>query len=248
MMSIPSELNSENFEERKEETIIRCPSKWSEIVRKDAPPPTLPISLASLPVKQKNKETRQPVKQTKPKPPTLAEIVKDRNKVLILLRGLPGCGKTSFAKFLKSQSTQDNQIAIYSVNSFFEQKDGQYIFDGRRVRDSKKKAYSSVTSMMKESTPVIIVDDYHVTISDVKPYIEDAESHDYNVEIVEVKTPWCMNVEELEKRCITNGHSVSKDVIESMKRRWFDDMTVDNAKMIIKKMSTHTKQMKNNRK
>jgi len=249
-MSIPSEVLTNEFDEQKvQNPIVNCPSKskWSAVVSLNASNPVLPTCLPSLTVKQKTKEVKHPTKAAiKSKPPSLNEIVKDRSKVIILLRGLPGCGKTSFAKFLKSQSSSEDQVSIYSVNSFFENKDGKYSFDGRRVREAKKASFSAVGKLMKDATPVIIVDDCNITIADVKPYVAEAELNSYDVEIVEVKTPWCKNIDELVSRCVRNGHEVSKDVIESMDQRWYHDMTIDNIKKFTQNTSTkHNRNRRN---
>lgn len=237
MLTIPTETNVNEFDEPKKEVpLVKCPSKWSDIASKNAPQTNLPTCLPSLVVKQKKPKTEpQAVKPTKPRPPTLRELVAGRNNVMILLRGLPGCGKTTFAKFLKSQVTDPNTVQIYSFNSYFEQKDGKYVFDGRRVKDAKYFAYSEVASMMKDRIPVVIVDDCIVTIADAKPYIEEAEKHKYDIEIVEVKTPWCNNIDELVNRCVMNGHNVSKEIIENMDQRWYYDMTIDSVRMFGKK-------------
>ena len=244
MLAIPTETNINAFEETQKTEpglipvvpVVRCASKWSEIAGKNAPQTSLPSCLPSLTVKQKNKEVKVPEKPTKPKPPTLSELVSGRPNVLIILRGLPGCGKTTFANFLKSQSTDKENVCIYSFNSYFEQKDGKYAFDGRRVRDAKNEAYATVSDLMKSGKPVIIVDDCNITISDVKPYIEDADTNKYSVEIVEVKSPWSKNIDELVNRCIANGHNISKEVIENMDQRWYFDMTVDSVRLFKKRV------------
>ena len=243
MLAIPTESNVNEFQEKPVEAtvpvvpVVRCASKWSEIARKNAPETiSLPTCLPSLTVKQKNKEVKVPEKPTKPKPPTLSELVSGRSNVLIILRGLPGSGKTTFANFLKSQATDKESVSIYSFNSFFENKDGKYSFDGRRVREAKNESYYVVENLMKSGKPVIIVDDCNVTIADVKPYIEDAETNKYDVEIVEIKSPWSRNIDELVTRCTANGHNISKEVIESMDQRWYYDMSVDAVKLFKKKV------------
>ena len=51
-------------------------------------------------------------------------------KKLILLRGLPGSGKSTFAKSISNESTGHIESDMFFV------KDGEYKFDGSKIKDA----------------------------------------------------------------------------------------------------------------
>ena len=214
------------------------PLKWSDVVSKSGPPNERPSVLPSLHVplkKVEKKEEQLPKSEPKPalKPPTLHELVKGRPKVVILLRGLPGCGKTTFANALKKQyisSSEDGTPGpeICSADYFFEHDDGSYLYDRRQVASAHKWAQSELEAMMEDIVSPIIIDNCNVMCWEARGYVELAIDHEYAIEIVDVRSPWSRNVPELAKKCVQNGHNVAEDVIRGIFKKWESDFTVDN--------------------
>src|SRR3990167_3573012 len=132
------------------------------------------------------------------------------NKKLIILRGLPGSGKSDIAKKLV-----ENGI-IHSTDDFLI-KNGKYEFD----RDNIVKYHyynlmSSIRSMKKGISPIII-DNTNITAYSCINYVEQGKMYGYEIVIIEPDTSWAFDVEELVKR---NSHNVRRETIIDMLQKY----------------------------
>ena len=224
--NIPSEIQEEKH--------VVPKMNWAKIVSRDTPPNSIPTILLSLKQKtlQKNLQKKLPNNDNTepPKPPTLKELINDREKVLIILRGLPGSGKTTFARNLCNQSTNLNihKPEICSSDYYFEKDDGTYEYNPKDVGASHRWAQSELSAMIEDGVSYIILDNINSQSWEAKRYVEPAINNGYHVEIVQILSPWCKNLEELEKRCISNGHNVSLESIKKIAKRWHKTFTIDS--------------------
>lgn len=101
-------------------------------------------------------------------------------KYLILLRGIPGSGKTSFAKTIWSD------YVIVEADKFFE-KDGEYKFDPTKLKDAHQWCKDTVEQFMKDNElnhqfyPEIVVSNTFTQEWEMQPYIDLAEKYGYKV-------------------------------------------------------------------
>lgn len=132
------------------------------------------------------------------------------SRKLIILRGLPGSGKSTWAA--------QQHAAIYSADHWFVGRDGIYRFDRRQLNYAHGHCESGVLMGMKLGLPVIIVDNTNVTNKEMQPYVDLGKRYGYEIEI----------------RTFTGGyksvHNVPQATIERMRARWehprFDGVTV----------------------
>jgi len=134
------------------------------------------------------------------------------NKKLIILRGLPGSGKSKKAKQLVGNGI------IHSTDDYFT-KNGKYEFD----IDSVGKFHgfnlaASIRSMKKDISPVII-DNTNIVAMHCAKYVEAGKVYGYEIIIIEPDAPWAFDVEELLKR---NTHEISRDTLAEMLRQYED--------------------------
>ena len=132
------------------------------------------------------------------------------NKKLILLRGLPGSGKSDIAKKLIGNGI------IHSTDRYLI-KNGKYEFD----RDNIAKYHyynliSSIRSMKKGISPIII-DNTNITAYSCINYVEQGKMYGYEIIIIEPDTSWAFDVEELVKR---NSHNVPRETIIDMLQKY----------------------------
>jgi predicted kinase len=102
-------------------------------------------------------------------------------KTLILLRGLPGSGKSTHAMFLADKAwNENNSFTIRSTDKQFEI-NGVYTFNPRLLGVNHAKNQQLVEQDMLSGIDIIIVDNTNIKRNDFKFYVDAAERHGYKV-------------------------------------------------------------------
>lgn len=141
---------------------------------------------------------------------TLNRNVGKKDKKLIILRGLPGSGKSEVAKRFVGNGI------IHSTDDFFII-DGVYAFDESNV--SKFHYFNflnSIRSMQRGLSPIII-DNTNIVASDCMDYVEVGKAYGYEIIVVEPSADWAFDIEELMKR---NTHGVSRETMVDMLEKY----------------------------
>ncbi|KFO88657.1 NEDD4-binding protein 2, partial [Buceros rhinoceros silvestris] len=134
-------------------------------------------------------------------------------QVLVLLRGVPGSGKSYLARSL----LEDNPGGIILSTDDYFYKHGQYHYDP----DCLGEAHDWNTKRAKEAFEMeispIIIDNTNIQAWEMKPYVALAQQFKYKVMFREPDTWWKFKPKELERR---NIHGVSKEKIKRMLERF----------------------------
>ena len=120
---------------------------------------------------------------------------------LTLIRGLPGSGKSTYAKKLQDENTLHYEADMYFMFS------GEYKFD----KNLLKAAHIWCKRMTKEGLEQnknVVVSNTFSEIWEMKPYVELAKKFNAALEIIEMKHKF------------ESVHDVPKETIQKMKRRW----------------------------
>uniref|UniRef100_A0A8C6YGI0 NEDD4 binding protein 2 n=1 Tax=Naja naja TaxID=35670 RepID=A0A8C6YGI0_NAJNA len=142
--------------------------------------------------------------------------------VLVLLRGLPGSGKSYLARVL----LEDNPCGIIlSTDDYFYQKNGQYQFDADCLTDAHEWNWKRAKEAFEKRTTPIIIDNTNTQAWEMKPYIALSQQHKYKVIFREPDTWWKFKPKELERR---NVHGVSKEKIKRMLERYEHCLTANS--------------------
>ncbi len=120
---------------------------------------------------------------------------------LILVRGLPGSGKSTIA------IQNYPQFAHWESDMFFIKKNGEYIFDTRLIHVAHKWCLHKVETDLKSGKNVIVSNTF-IARSDIKPYIELANKLNIEIEVITARGEY------------GSIHGVSEDIITKMKIRW----------------------------
>ena len=133
------------------------------------------------------------------------------NNTLILLRGLPGSGKSTFANFIWESS------AIFEADKYFYDKDGNYNFDFYKLHQAHKWCQDSVKTAMLDNAiskgkyyPEIVVSNTSTTEKELEPYYELAKLFNYTVVSLIVEN----------RHGNKSTHNVPDETIYKMKNRF----------------------------
>jgi predicted kinase len=123
-------------------------------------------------------------------------------KVLYIVRGIPGSGKSTFAKTLGGQH--------YEADMFFIDVDGNYQFDSTKIKNAHQWCQGFVKSDMILEYPKIVVSNTSTQEWEMKPYFDMAKEYGYTVFSVVVEN----------RHGGKNTHGVPEDKIEQMCQRF----------------------------
>ncbi|XP_067419065.1 uncharacterized protein [Emydura macquarii macquarii] len=140
-------------------------------------------------------------------------------KLLLILRGLPGSGKTTLSRTILGQN---HDGMVFSTDDYFRQQDG-YTYNIAQLGDAHDWNQKRAKQAMDQGKSPIIIDNTNTQAWEMKPYVETALGKGYRVEFHEPDTWWKFDPEELEKR---NKHGVSREKIAQMLERYEYQMSI----------------------
>ncbi|NWW72639.1 N4BP2 protein, partial [Climacteris rufus] len=140
-------------------------------------------------------------------------------QVLVLLRGVPGSGKSYLARNL----LEDNPGGIILSTDDYFYKHGQYHYDPDCLGEAHDWNRKRAKEAFEMRISPIIIDNTNIQAWEMKPYVTLAQQFKYNVMFREPDTWWKFKPKELERR---NIHGVSKEKIKRMLERYERCLTV----------------------
>lgn len=130
---------------------------------------------------------------------------------LIILRGLPGSGKSTFATYICPDSS------VFEADKFFYDEEGNYNFNASKLPAAHKWCIDNVEEAMminKESMGVyhstIVVSNTSTTEKELEPYIDLADKYSYNVVSLVVEN----------RHGNSSVHNVPDETMEKMRNRF----------------------------
>jgi predicted kinase len=132
------------------------------------------------------------------------------NKILTLVRGLPGSGKSTFANLIT------NKFSICEADLFFYDNEGNYNFDGSRLKLAHVWCFNQVRTRMEDNKlnpqfyPEIVVSNTFTQEWEMEKYYKVAEEYGYKVFSIIVEN----------RHGGVNQHGVPADKLEQMKNRF----------------------------
>jgi predicted kinase len=126
-------------------------------------------------------------------------------KNLILLRGLPGSGKSTVAKALQPSGWS----AHYEADMYFI-KDGKYQFDGSKIKDAHSWCQDQTRKAMEDEIGSITVSNTFTQEWEMEAYYKLAETYGYRVISLIVEN----------RHGGVNEHGVPAESLERMKNRF----------------------------
>ncbi|XP_007129301.2 NEDD4-binding protein 2 isoform X1 [Physeter macrocephalus] len=129
--------------------------------------------------------------------------------VLVLLRGLPGSGKSFLARTLQ----EDNPSGVILSTDDYFYINGQYQFDVKYLGEAHEWNQNRAKEAFEKKVSPIIIDNTNLQAWEMKPYVALSQKHKYKVLFREPDTWWKFKPKELARR---NIHGISKEKITRM--------------------------------
>jgi hypothetical protein len=130
----------------------------------------------------------------------------DKEKIVFILRGIPGSGKSSIV----SQPARERFGAvIWSADAFFTGKDGTYRFDPSRLPEAHGACLRGFAHDVRFNKPVVVVDNTSTSNIEAAPYEALARAFGYRVFHVVIQTDPAVGV-------VRNVHGVPAAAVVRM--------------------------------
>jgi predicted kinase len=123
-------------------------------------------------------------------------------KRLILVRGIPGSGKTTFARSLGG--------VHYEADMFFMDQNSNYVFDATKLKEAHEWCRSMCEHEMGEEESLIVISNTFTQEWEMKSYLDLASKYGYIAFTIIVEN----------RHGGVNTHGVPEDKIQEMKDRF----------------------------
>lgn len=126
--------------------------------------------------------------------------------IIVILRGLPGAGKTTLAKAL----SEDGKYPVFSIDSYFENEKGEYHFKFDENHKAYKACEQQTEMALQQNIPKVFVDNAFTLDWEIEPYFNLAKKYNYQMHVVTVEN----------HHGSQNIHGVNKDQLQKMAEKY----------------------------
>ena len=129
------------------------------------------------------------------------------DKVVVILRGLPGAGKSDFAKFIAGEKGID---IICEADDYHYNDDGVYEFNPNNLKYAHNECYNKFMNLIEDNESLVIVSNTSTTHKEFDKYYTYAINNGYRVVVTIVEN-------YREGKSI---HDVPDEAMERMRQRF----------------------------
>jgi len=132
-------------------------------------------------------------------------------KTLIIVRGIPGAGKSTFSK-AKKKDLESDGYTVYHIEAddFWLNENNEYVFKPELLGVAHQTCWNRVFEAFDKGADYVIVANTFTTMKELKPYLDEANTRQLNVIIYRMDNEF------------QNVHNVPAETVENMKARFAD--------------------------
>lgn len=141
-----------------------------------------------------------------------------QGKNLVLIRGLPGSGKTTLA----TKVTSGGGI-ILSTDDYFRDANGVYKFIAEKLTEAHSWNQNRAYEEMKKGTSPVCIDNTNLEAWEMKAYVVNADKLKYKTHLIKTSTPWALDPEQLVQKTQTG---ISKKLLVKKLKKYDQDVRI----------------------
>uniref|UniRef100_A0A182P969 Smr domain-containing protein n=1 Tax=Anopheles epiroticus TaxID=199890 RepID=A0A182P969_9DIPT len=143
----------------------------------------------------------------------ILSMVAQGYRVMVLMRGAPGSGKSYLSRALIDQTSGgDYRNHIFSADDYF-MVNGAYKFQPDALDAAHRFNQQNVLAKARDGWSPIVVDNTNICLWEMYPYVKIAADNGYLLQVLEPQTHWRNNSRHL---AIRNTHGVPEPKIKKM--------------------------------
>jgi len=132
-------------------------------------------------------------------------------QTLIIIRGIPGSGKSTYAETLKKDLWEEGyDVERFEADDFWIDDNGDYIFRPELLGLAHRECWRRTFEAFDHGLDYAIVSNTFTTAKEMEPYLKEAETRGLNVVVYRMDNEF------------GSIHGVPAKTIESMKARFVD--------------------------
>lgn len=141
--------------------------------------------------------------------------IADGKKTLLIMRGLPGSGKSSVSNEIQRlfQTLENTQVVRISTDEILEMCEAGYKWAGYKMKLYHSMARKLVNASLNCDVPLIILDNTNIKRKEFESYIVDARAKGYKVRLL---TVGYFDEEAIQLSFERNSHNVPIEAIRRM--------------------------------